>query len=138
MRDAEQHFFQRATAGELEWYDPAGVFAAHLEATSARPTRSGWKVENPDKSRPIDLATAGIMATERCAIAERQGVSIYEKRGLEVLEGPPRKPVGDQPEEEQRTSEAIPYSSELAQLLGLHVDDEDPDLDVDDDDNEWD
>jgi phage terminase large subunit-like protein len=138
MRDAEQHFFQRATAGELEWYDPAGIFAAHLEATSARPTRSGWKVENPDKSRPIDLATSGIMASERVALAERQSVSVYEKRGLDVFEGPTRKPVGDQAaEEEQQTSESIPYSTELAQLLGLNVgDDEDPDLDLDDDDED--
>lgn len=98
MREAEQHFFQRATAGELAWYDPAGVMAAHVEATSARATRSGFKVENPDKSRPIDLATAAIMASERCALESRiDDSSVYDTRGLIFLDH--GSPVYDDDEE---------------------------------------
>lgn len=140
MRDAEQHFYQRSTADppELAWHDPTGVFAAHVEATSARPTRTGWKVDNPDKSRPIDLATAAIMATERCSLAERQGVSVYEKRGLVVLEGRTHEPVGDAFGEEPQTSQALPYSPELANLLGLDPHDEDDELELDLEEDEWD
>jgi len=90
MRDAEQHYYQRATGGELAWFDPDGVIPKHLEATSARPTRSGWKVENPDKSRPIDLATAAIMASERCALGGRVPAGAYDDgRGLMFLEPDP-------------------------------------------------
>jgi phage terminase large subunit-like protein len=66
MRDAEQHFYQYATGGGFEWFDPDGIMALHVNATSAIPTRKGYKVENPQKRNPIDLATAAIMARERC------------------------------------------------------------------------
>lgn len=71
MRDAEQHFYAAATAGTFRWHDPKGIMAAHVNATSAIPTRYGYKVDNPQKRNPIDLATAAIMARERCGLAAR-------------------------------------------------------------------
>jgi phage terminase large subunit-like protein len=72
MRDAEQHFYEAATSGSIAWHDPNDIFPRHLEATSAVATRYGFKVDNPHKSRPIDLATAAIMARERCAKDSRE------------------------------------------------------------------
>lgn len=85
MRDAEQHFYLAATAGEFSWYDPDAIFPLHIEATGARATRYGYKLENPEKSRPIDLATAAIMALERCTLGGRKPTSIYSKRGIMTL-----------------------------------------------------
>jgi phage terminase large subunit-like protein len=131
MRDAEQHFYDDATAGKIAWHDPTGIFARHLEATASQRTSAGIKVVNPEKRNPIDLTTAGIMARERCALSDRRDVSVYEKRGLEVL-GTGRRakePVGAG--ETGRSSQALPYSPELAQLLGLGARDDELD-DVDD------
>jgi phage terminase large subunit-like protein len=71
MRDAEQHFYQAATAGTFDWHDPTGIMALHVNATSAIATKYGYKVDNPEKRKPIDLATAAIMVRERCTIAGR-------------------------------------------------------------------
>jgi phage terminase large subunit-like protein len=85
MRDAEQHFYQAATAGTFTWHDPKGIFALHVNATSAIPTRNGFKVDNPEKRKPIDLATAGIMARERCGLAARVPGHAYMERGIRTL-----------------------------------------------------
>lgn len=119
MREAEQHFFQRSTGGELAWYDPQGVMAAHVEATSAKATRYGFKVENPDKSRPIDLATAGIMASERCALASRiDDTSVYETRGLITFEHPPLF-LDDDDEDELSEGERARRMRARGELPGL-------------------
>jgi hypothetical protein len=88
----------------------------------------------------MDGGTATIIANGR-AQPDRQNVSVYEKRGLEVLTGPASKPVGDSDHEQDgSTREAIPYSPELAKLLGLADDEDALDDVVDDDleDDEWD
>lgn len=72
MRDAEQHFYDDATAGALTWHDPDGIFPQHVAATAAVATSSGWKVHNPQKRNPIDACTAGIMVRERCALGGRR------------------------------------------------------------------
>lgn len=93
MRDAEQHFYQASTGGDLEWFDPDGIMALHVNATSAVPTKYGYKVDNPEKRNPIDLATGQIMARERAALAGRVEPSVYATRGLLFLDD---GPTGDQ------------------------------------------
>jgi hypothetical protein len=67
-------------------------------------------------------------------------VSVYEKRGLEVLGNKqPRTPkelVGG--DDTERSSQALPYSPELANLLGLqaHDDDDIDDVELEDEDDE--
>jgi phage terminase large subunit-like protein len=80
MRDAETHFYERATTPAkrgapppIAWYDPKGVFPQHVAAAAGVSTSTGWKVFNPDKKNPIDMLTAGMMARERCEIGTRKG-----------------------------------------------------------------
>lgn len=137
MRDYVQRYYRDVNAGRIVTDgDPIGI--AHVEAVVAEKSADGyWTIKRRNQPEPIDACTAEIIANGR-AQPDRHNVSVYEKRGLEVLDGPTRKSVGDTRDDgaDERTGQALPYSAELAELLGLEVadDDLDDDDDLEDDD----
>jgi len=138
MRDYVQRFYRDVHAGRIVT-DGDLVTTEHVEAIVGDKTSDGyWAIKKRNQSEPMDGGTAEIIANGR-AQPDRQTVSVYEERGIEVFEGPTRKPVGDAEPEDGRTSEAIPYSEELAQLLGLDVGEDEPEIELgDDEEDEWD
>jgi hypothetical protein len=97
-------------------------------------------IKKRDQAEPIDAGVATIISNGR-AQPDRQDVSVYEHRGLAVLDGAPDMPdMLD--EDDDRTTQALKISPELAAMLGLDPapdgDDEDDDDDDELEDDEWD
>lgn len=132
MRDYVQRFYRDTHGGRIVT-DGDLVVTAHVEAIVGEKTSDGyWSIKKRNQAEPMDGGTATIMSNGR-AQPDRQSVSVYEKRGITVLERAADSPVGDA-EETERTSQALPYSPELAELLGLDPRDEDElELNIDDD-----
>jgi phage terminase large subunit-like protein len=130
MRDYVQRFY-RDVHGARIVTDGDPIVTAHIENIVGEKSSDGyWVIKKRNNPEPMDGGTATIISNGR-AQPDRQGVSVYEKRGLEVIEAAADDTsVGA--DEPATTKQTIAYDPELARRLGLDVDD----LDQDDDDDE--
>lgn len=73
MADAYQQFYASAQERRL-LHDGDPVLAAHVEATAAKMTDRGWRVQKKDQSKRIDACVASVMATWRAwrSLSEHQ------------------------------------------------------------------
>jgi len=71
IADATQRFYQLATEHKLA-HDGDPVFAAHIDATAARPTNRGWRIYKLDNTKANDACIAAILATSRAHHAQHQ------------------------------------------------------------------
>jgi phage terminase large subunit-like protein len=134
MREHVQRFYRDVHGGRIVT-DGDPIVTAHVEAIAGEKTTDGyWAIRKLHQADPMDAGTSTIVVNGR-AQPDRREVSVYEERGLMVLGGSaPESPVGDG----DATSQALPYSRELAELLGLPLGEDDIDLELDEEEDEWD
>lgn len=135
MRDYVQRFYRDVPGGRIVT-DGDRIVTAHVEAIVGEKSSDGyWVIKKRNQSEPMDGGTATIISNGR-AQPDRQGVSVYETRGLEVIEAAVGDDTSVGSSDGDSSKQAIAYDPELARRLGLDVDD--PDQDDDDDEDDFD
>ena len=64
MRNAYQHFYQLAAEGVLA-HNGDPILSAHINATAAEKTETGWRIRKLKSSARIDATVAAVLASDR-------------------------------------------------------------------------
>lgn len=88
MSEATDRFYLDCQDGKVLHLagEQGAVLTQHVEAAVALKTENGWRLSKLRATRPIDALVAMLMAHSR---AIRRSESVYERRGLAVLETVP-------------------------------------------------